>query len=340
MDTADAARGLLRIGSVVVDPPLLQAPMAGFSDHTFRGVLRRFGGVGLTVTEMVNARGILEMDARRGTIPARLWGVKDEPRPLAVQIWDNNAESLAEVGARLVEEFQVSVVDINFGCPVKQITEKAESGSYLLQYPDRVGEIVSQVVAACRPAPVTAKIRLGLTRERINAVEVAAAVESAGAAALTIHGRTACDFYRGQADWDAIAEVKAHLRRIPVIGNGDIRTPEAAVEAFRRYGVDGVMIGREATKKPWLFHQAAEALAGRPIPPEPSLDEKLDVLLEHFRLLCERLGDRGGTLRMRRHGCLYTRGYPGARRFRDQLSRVTTPPEFLALVTSCFGKPT
>ena len=189
------------IGPILVDPPILQAPMAGFTNYAFRQVVREFGGAGLQATEMVNARGFVWMDEQQAEHPDRLWGVRDEARPLAVQIWDNEPETLAKVGRRLAEEYRVSVVDINFGCPVKQVTEKAHSGSYLLRFPDRVGAIIERVVQACAPVPVTAKIRLGCTRDRINAIDVAQVVEGAGAAALTVHGRTAQDFFKGSAEF-------------------------------------------------------------------------------------------------------------------------------------------
>ncbi|NQT15105.1 MAG: tRNA-dihydrouridine synthase family protein, partial [Planctomycetes bacterium] len=150
----------LRIGPVVVDPPLLMAPMAGFTNHAFRRILRRFGGVGLLATEMVRAHSLVGMASRSDEIPGRLWGVADEPRPLAVQLWDSDPGLLAEAGARLAHEWNVSVIDVNFGCPAKQVSLKAKSGAYLLQWPDRVGAMVERVVRACRPVPVTAKIRL------------------------------------------------------------------------------------------------------------------------------------------------------------------------------------
>ena len=143
----------LQIGALTVTPPLLLAPMAGFTNYAYRQIVRRLGGVGLPATEMVSARGFLGIEARDGRLPERLWGVADEPRPLAVQIWDNDPETLAAVGRRLAGEFRISVVDINFGCPVRDVAEKAESGSYLLRYPDRVGEIVRRVAEACAPCP-------------------------------------------------------------------------------------------------------------------------------------------------------------------------------------------
>src|SRR5215470_3189512 len=189
-------------------------------------------------------------------------------------MWDNDPETLAAVGHRLATEYRVSVVDINFGCPVKDVAARAHSGSYLLRDPVRVGRIVERVVEACRPTPVTAKIRLGCTRDNITAIEIATTIESAGAAALTVHGRTAQDFFKGHADWDRIASIKPHLERMPLIGNGDLDSPQAVVAAFENYGVDGVMIARAALGKPWLFSQCAAALRGDPIPPDPTLEEE------------------------------------------------------------------
>lgn len=323
---------------MVVDPPVLQAPMAGFTNYAYRQIVRQLGGVGLPATEMVSARGFLYQVAEDDEFPDRLWGVRDEPRPLAVQIWDNDPDTLAAVGERLAHEFRVSVVDINFGCPVKQITEKAHSGSYLLRWPDRVGAIVARVVEACRPTPVTAKIRLGCSRDQLTAVDVAQAVEGAGGAALTVHGRTAQDMYRGQADWDAIARIKPHLRSIPLIGNGDLRSAAAVVEAFRRYSLDGVMIGRAGLSRPWLFRQAQAALAGEPIPPDPSLSEQREMLQNHYRLVLDRFGEPKGTILMRRYACCYSQGIPNARKFRAQVSLVRSPEDFFRVVADHFPR--
>ena len=334
--TASLPSQPLKIGPLAIDPPLLQAPMAGFTDYAFRQILRRFGGVGLLATEMVSARGLLEIEARRQGLPERLWGVEDEPRPLAVQIWDNDPGVLAAIGRRLVERLRVSVVDVNFGCPVPRVSQKAQSGSYLLRYPDRVGAIVARVVEACAPVPVTAKIRLGWTRETINAVEVARIIEQSGAAAVTVHGRTAAEKFGGSADWGRIAEIKPHLRRIPLIGNGDLTTPQSVVEAFRRYGVDGVMIGRAALSRPWLFRQSEAALAGQPAVPDPSLAEQRQLLLDHYRLVVEQFGTQKGTVLMRRFACRYAQGCRGSRTFRRHASRVSTREEFMEVVERLF----
>jgi tRNA-dihydrouridine synthase B len=327
-----------RIGPLVVDPPLLQAPMAGFTNYAYRQVVREFGGVGLQATEMVSARAFKWMDEKEQEAPDRLWGVAEEARPLAVQMWDNDPETLAAVGQRLAEEYKVTVVDINFGCPVRDVTVKAQSGSYLLRDPERVGRIVERVVQACGPTPVTAKIRLGCTRDNINAIDVAKTVEQAGAAALTVHGRTAQDFFTGCADWNRIAEIKPHLKQMPLIGNGDLNSPQAVVAAFENYGVDGVMIARAVLGKPWLFKQSAAALKGEPIPPDPTPDEERELLRHHFRLVVERFGpDRGSSL-MRKFACCYAQGRPGARAFRTHVARVCTPAEFYAVVEEYFPR--
>jgi tRNA-dihydrouridine synthase B len=310
--------------------------MAGFTNYAFRQIVREFGGVGLQATEMVNARGFVWLDQHRAEHPDRLWGVRDEPRPLAVQIWDNQPEVLAQVGRRLVEEYQVSIVDINFGCPVKQVTEKAHSGSYLLRVPDVMGRIIEQVVAACAPTPVTAKIRLGCTRDRINAIEIAQVVEGAGASALTVHGRTAQDMFRGQADWERISSIKPYLRRIPLIGNGDLDSPQRVAEVFRRYDVDGVMIARACLGRPWLFAQAAAAVRGEPVPPDPTQLEQRDCMLRHYELIVDRFGEEKGTQLMRKYACCYAQGRPGARHFRSHVARVSTRKEFRAVVDQYF----
>jgi tRNA-dihydrouridine synthase B len=326
----------LSIGSVVVDPPVLQAPMAGYTNYAFRQVVREFGGAGLLATEMIAARSALWLESNRGEHPDRLWGVRDEPRPLAVQMWDNDPDNLAMVGRRLARDFRVSVVDLNFGCPVRQVTVKAHSGSWLLRDPDRVGTIVRRVVDACDGVPVTAKIRLGCSDDCRTAVEVAQRIEEAGAACLTVHGRVAAQFFSGRADWEAIAAVKRSVSRLPVVGNGDIDSAETAVARLREYGVDGVMIARESLARPWIFAQVAALLRGEPKPADPTLDEQREIVLHHYDLVCRRFGAERGTLLMRKFACSYAQGLPGARDFRGRVSRVQTRQEFLDVMRTAF----
>ncbi|MEM7456269.1 MAG: tRNA dihydrouridine synthase DusB [Planctomycetota bacterium] len=328
----------LYIGDLKVDPPILQAPMAGFTNFAFRQIVREYGGTGLQATEMVNARGFVWLDENECEHPDRLWGVRDEPRPLAVQIWDNQPETLAKVGKRLVEDYQVSVVDLNFGCPVKQVTQRAKSGSYLLRFPDQMGVIIETVVKACAPTPVTAKIRLGCTRDNINAIDVAQAVEGAGAAALTVHGRTAQDMFRGHADWQHISNIKPHLKKIPLIGNGDLDSADKVVNVFRNYDVDGVMIARACLGRPWLFAQAAAALKGEPVPAEPSLLQQKECMLKHFDLLVERFGNDKAAQLMRKYACCYAQGRHGARHFRTHVAKVSSREEFFSIVEEYFPR--
>lgn len=328
----------LQIGTVVVDPPVLQAPMAGFTNFAFRQIVRQYGGVGLPATEMVNAKGFVWMEREKDAHPDRLWGVKDEPRPLAVQIWDNDPATLAWVGAKLAHDYQVSIIDINFGCPVRDVTEKAHSGSYLLRYPERMRDIIARVVEACAPTPVTAKIRLGCTLNTINAIEVAQVVEAAGAAALTVHGRTAQEYFKGRANWERIAEIKPHLKRIPLIGNGDLDSPQDVVSAFQQYAIDGVMIARASLGRPWLFAQIKAALCGEPIPPDPSLAEQRACMLHHYDLVVKRFGVEKGTLLMRKYACTYAQGRHGARHFRRYVAVVNNPQEFHEVVERYFPR--
>jgi tRNA-dihydrouridine synthase B len=324
------------IGPLKIDPPLLQAPMAGFTNYVFRQIVREFGGVGLYATEMVSAEGFIRLTGGlKGTVD-RLWGVRDEPRPLAVQIWDNDPETLAECGRKLAFDFRVSVVDLNFGCPVRKISEHAESGSYLLKSPAKVGAIVSRVVKACAPVPVTAKIRLGCTRDRLTARDVAKAVADAGAAALTVHGRVAEDFFKGRADWDRIAELKAVVGALPLIGNGDLDSAPKVAAAFARYGVDGVMIARAALGKPWLFQQAAALLRGETPMPEPDPLAQRELLIRHQRLVVDRFGEERGNVLMRRYACWYAQGRPGAREFRGLVSHCASTAAFQRIVMEHF----
>lgn len=326
----------IHIGDLVVDPPILQAPMAGFTNYAFRQIVRDYGGAGLQATEMVNARGFAWLDEHEAEHPERLWGVRDEARPLAVQIWDNDPETMAKVGARLVEEYDVSVVDINFGCPVRQVTQKAKSGSYLLRDPDRMGRIIECLVKACDPTPVTAKIRLGCTRDNINAIDIAQVVEGAGAKALTVHGRTAQDMFRGHADWARISEIKPYLKSIPLIGNGDLDSADAVVNVFREHDIDGVMIARACLGRPWLFAQAAAALRGDDVPADPTLEEQKDCMIRHYDLVVKRFGEQKGTMLMRKYACCYAQGKHGARHFRTHVAKVNSREEFYSIVKEYF----
>ena len=326
------------IGSLLIDPPVFSAPMAGFTNYAYREMLRFFGGVGLIATEMVSARSFVELEKRGEEHPDRLWGIREEARPLAVQIWDNDPGTLAELGGRLAHDYRVSLVDLNFGCPAKQIAGKSASGSFLLKTPEKIAAIVRRVAVACQPTPVSAKIRLGWDRNSINATEIAVAVEEAGAAALFVHGRTAQDMYSGTADWDAIARIKPFLRHIPLIGNGDIKTADDAISRFRNYPVNGVMIGRGGLNRPWIFRQIRQKLEGKDPEADPTLEEQREILLKHYELVQKRFGEPLAVILMRKYACDYALGKPGARRFRSLISQVKDHDQFLQTVQEEFPR--
>ena len=310
--------------------------MAGYTNYAHREMLRMLGGVDLIATEMVSARSFVELDSRGLDHPSRLWGVRNEPRPICVQIWDNDPDSLAEFARKLARDFKITVIDLNFGCPAKQIAGRSASGSYLLGFPDRIGDIVRKTVQAAGPVPVTAKIRLGRTRDAVNAIDVAQAVEDAGAAGLTVHGRTAADMYSGRADWEEIARIKPHLRNIPLIGNGDIRTVDDAVFRLKNYPIDGIMIGRGGIDRPWLFRQIKQALNGEAVDPEPAPKEILGLILRHYELMKRQFDEKITMILLRKTVCHYTRCRPGARKFRNEICTVKDEAAFFRLLNDFF----
>ena len=301
-----------------------------------------FGGVDLIFTEMVSARSFAELAIRGMEPPSRLWGIREEARPLSVQIWDNDPETLVHFARQLAFDFNVSNIDLNFGCPAKQIAGKSASGSYLLQFPERIGDIVQKVVAAAKAPngttlPVTAKIRLGRTRDTINAIDVAQAVESAGGAGLTIHGRTAADMYRGEANWEEIAKVKPKLRSIPLIGNGDIRTVEDALFRIRNSPVDGIMIGRGGIAKPWLFRQIAQTLRGEPADAEPTGEQISEMIHRHFTVLQRQFNEHAALILIGKTVCHYATSKAGARKFRNDVYTARDAATFFRIVWDFFG---
>jgi len=321
---------------------LYSAPMAGYTNYAYRELLRLFGGVDLIFTEMVSARSFAELEIRDLEPPSRLWGIREEPHPLAVQIWDNDPDTLAHFAHKLAFDFKVSHIDLNFGCPAKQIAGKSASGAYLLQFPERIGDIVRKVATAAKTPdgtalPVTAKIRLGRTRDTINAIDVAQAIESAGGAGITIHGRTAADMYRGEANWEEIARVKAKLHSIPLVGNGDIKTVDDALFRIRHYPVDGIMIGRGALAKPWLFRQIAQTLRGEQADAEPSGQQISELIHRHFAVLQRQFNEHGALMLIRKTVCHYVTRQSGARKFRNDICTAKDAETFFRTVHDFFG---
>jgi tRNA-dihydrouridine synthase B len=278
---------VLRIGPVQLQTPLLLAPIAGHCDLPFRLLCRELGGVGLACTDLLNCHAVLRGTAKSLDLAA----TAAEDQPLAIQLYGSDQDPLPEAGAWAVDH-GARIVDINMGCPVDKVA-KRNGGSLLLCDVDRTVRLTARVVDAVRQAsggrvPVTAKMRLGWDESCIVAPRLAASLERIGIEAVTVHGRTTVQMFGGQANWERIGEVVAAVDQIPVIGNGDVTEPRHALEMMRRTGCQGVMIGRAALRTPWIFRQASSVLdPGGPgaVVLEPSLVEKLQIVLRHLELI-------------------------------------------------------
>lgn len=323
-----AARAPLRLGPLVVDPPLFLAPMAGFTNLAFRRIVKRLG-CGFTTTEMAMAQGIVREHPKTLALAA----LSDEERPAGVQIAGGEPEILAEAAARLVAR-GADLVDINMGCPVRKIVGR-QAGAAMLRDPDLAARAV-EAVRRRVSVPVTVKIRAGWD-DASQSVVAARAVERAGAAAIAVHGRTREQRYAGRTDLAAIRAVKEAVG-VPVIGNGDVVRAEDAVEMADATGVDGVMIGRAALRDPWIFQGAARALRGGRVPRAPTPEERKAVLVEYFEETAALQGERVTVLQMRRFASRYLRGFPGARRVREEIQTLTTRADVCAVLDAIFAE--
>lgn len=303
----------MKFKNVVTPNNVFLAPMAGITDLPFRLICKEFGA-GMVYTEMVSAKGLF-YDSDRSKL---LLSVEEAEHPVGAQLFGSDPKILSDM-AKVVCESDVDFIDINMGCPAPKITKNGE-GSALLKNPELIGEIVYAVAKAI-DKPLTIKIRKGFDDDNINAVEVAKIIEQAGASLLTIHGRTREQFYSGEADWDIIKKVKESIN-IPVVGNGDIRTPEDAKRMFEHTGCDAVLIGRAAQGNPWIFKRVVHYLETGEILPEPTLEERIPIILKHAQMLTEHKGDFIGMREMRSHLAAYVKGIHGATEFRRRLTRV------------------
>ncbi len=322
----------LRYGAIPIDPPLILAPMAGVTDRDFRLIVRRIGGVGLVSMEFVSSKAIVR--GNRKTF--ELMHFVEEERPLAMQIYGSDAPTMCEA-ARVVEELGADVCDINMGCPANKVL-KGCSGAALMGDLGLAEEIISSVRKTIA-IPLTVKFRLGLDEPRRNYLELGRICEANGVAAVAMHARTARQMFSGQADWSHIARLKETLS-IPVIGNGDVATPEDALRLLGETGCDGVMIGRAATKNPWIFRQIAarmgHATGGTQLS-EPTLADRRDLILNHFRLVAEREPSLYALHKLRKFTGWYTHGLPHGKRLRQSIQGLPDVASFLAAVEDFFA---
>jgi nifR3 family TIM-barrel protein len=300
------------IGGVAIKSPALMAPIAGMTDSPFRRLVME-NGAGLCVTELLSANAIVR-DSKKtfGMFPS-----PHEPGPVAVQVFGGEPGLMRDACCIVDERAPCDIIDLNFGCPVKKVT-KTGAGAAMLKDVAKAGAVVEAVARAVKK-PLTVKIRIGWDWNTVNALDMAQAAEGAGAAAVAIHGRTASMGYSGKADWEVIANVASALK-IPVIGNGDIDTPETAVKRMNESGCAMVMIGRGALGKPWLFRQINELVTGGSYT-RPAPDEIGALILRHLGMMTELYGESGGIRKMRAHFGYYTRGLKGGARLREELNK-------------------
>lgn len=312
-----------KIGQVEMENPFILAPMAGVTDLPFR-LLCKEQGAGLLCTEMVSAKAISFHN--KNTIS--LMQIDPAEHPVSMQIFGSEPDLMAEV-AKSIEEQPFDILDINMGCPVPKVVRNGE-GSALMKNPKLVYEIVSAMVKAI-DKPVTVKIRKGFDDSCINAVEIAKIIEEAGAAAVAVHGRTREQYYSGQADWDIIRQVKEAVS-IPVIGNGDVTSPQKAEELVKQTGCDGIMIARGAQGNPWIFSEMITYEETGTLPERPGKEEVRDMMLRHARLQLKYKGEFIGIREMRKHVAWYTKGLKGSAKLREEINRVESYQELEELL--------
>lgn len=312
----------LVIGNVKLDGNLILAPMAGVTDLPFR-MLCKEQGASLVYTEMISAKGIYYNNKNTG----KLWETDASERPVSLQLFGSDPDLMADMAAK-IEDKDFDIYDINMGCPVPKVVNNGE-GSALMNNPKLAGEIIKKMTKAVKK-PVTVKFRKGFGKDDNTAVEFAKVAEAAGAAAIAVHGRTREQYYQGKADWDVIRDVKNAVS-IPVIGNGDLFTPEDVKNMYEHTGVDGFMFGRGVRGNPWLFKRTRVYLETGEIPVPPNPEEIMDMMIRHGKMNISFKGEFTGMREMRKHAAWYTKGMKNSAQFREKCSYIETLDDLVAL---------
>ncbi|MDQ3687522.1 MAG: tRNA dihydrouridine synthase DusB [Acidobacteriota bacterium] len=316
-----------KIRNVEINPPLVLSPMAGVTDVAFRCLLKRRGGIGLTVSEFISVEGL----TRNNPKSKRQMRFYDYERPFAVQIFGGQPERM-RMAAEMAEEVGADILDINCGCPAPKVV-KHGGGSGLLRDLPRLEKILTDIKRAIT-IPLTIKIRAGYYDNSINALETARVAEACGVEHIALHGRTKEQGYKGRADWDLVRQIKETVK-VPVSGSGDVTTVEEALARWRETNCDGILIGRGAMANPWIFRQIEDTLAGR-TPYEPTLEDKRAVLLEYFDLLRADMPEFAALGRMKQLAGQFTRGLPGGSRFRQAIYHSHAVTEILTRIEEYF----
>lgn len=314
-----------KIGSVEIKNKIVFAPMAGVSNISFRKIIKEMGA-GLIYSEMVSNMGIIYNSKK--TI--ELLKINNEERPISIQIFGSDTESFINAAKYVEKNFKPDIIDINMGCPVPKVAVKSQAGSALLKNPEKIYEIVKNVVDNIK-TPVTVKIRLGWDKNNINCIEISKLIEKAGASAIALHARTRADGYSGKADWKYIKQVKENVS-IPVIGNGDVTSPEEAIKMLKETNCDAVMIGRATLGNPWIIKKCVEKLENDIDIPDPSYTERIDMILKHYNLLKENTNEKTALLEIKTHALWYLKYIPNSKEIKRQISVVKTEKEFLEIL--------
>jgi nifR3 family TIM-barrel protein len=318
---------ILKIGNVELQNNLILAPMAGVTDLPYRKICKEHG-CGLVCTEMVSAKAILY--GNKNTI--KLLEIDEDEKPVSLQLFGANPDIIAEMAAKVSEE-NIDIIDLNMGCPVPKVVNNGE-GSALMKNPKLVEEILTKLVKASKK-PVTVKFRKGFDDNLVNAVEIAKIAEASGVAAVAVHGRTREQYYSGKADWNIIKQVKENIK-IPVIGNGDVFTPEAAKDLIEFTGCDGIMVARGAQGNPWIFSRTIKYLETGILMPEPTLQEIYQTMITHAKMLVKYKGEYTGVREMRKHASWYTKGLYNMAKFRKEINETENLDQLLELFRKNF----